>query len=62
MDKCTGDEVSGSLENDTESQAGSGLKEDAIGHNGGGSCNAFNAVIGTEVPQSEEQGLYDNRP
>ena len=62
VDKCTGDEVSCSLEDDTENQAGSGLKKDATGYNCGSGGNAFLAIVGTEVPQSEEHGLYNNRP
>ena len=62
VDKCAGDEVSGSLKDDTENQAGSGLKEDTTGNNCGSGGDTFLAVIGTEVPDAEEQGLYDNRP
>lgn len=62
MDYRTGKQVSRSLKNDTEYKAGHSLYDNAKRYNRADTGDAFISDISSEVPNAEEQGLYNNRP
>ena len=62
MDYRTGQQVSRSLKDDTEYKAGCRLYDNTKRYNCGGIGDTFISIISSEVPNSEEQCLDNNRP
>ncbi len=62
MDYRTGQQVSRSLKDDTECQAGRPLYDNTERYNCIDTDDTFISDISPEVPNSEEQCLYNNRP
>jgi len=62
MDYRTGQQVSRSLKNDAEYKAGCCLYDNAKRYNCVDTGDTFISEISSEVPNSEEQSLYNNRP
>jgi len=62
MDYRTGQQVSRSLKDNTECKAGCRLYDNTKRDNCIGIGDTFISEISSEVPKSEEQGLYYNCP